>query len=87
MNSYGVGLGPSWRLEFGGMTTRAFSQILVVLPLLSLTILSVLLLVYLRKYWGLEAGTGIWINGEIIQNSRRNEEVLCSGLSVFLGGW
>lgn len=76
----------AWRLEFGGTTTRACSQVPVILPLLSLTILSVLLLVYLRKYGGPEAGTGIWINGEIIHSSRRNKEVFCSGLSVFLGG-
>lgn len=85
MNSHSLGPWVRWRLEFGGTTTRACSQIPVVLPLLSLTILSVLLLVYLRKYGGPEAGTGIWIHGEIIQNSGRNE-VLCSGLSGFLGG-
>lgn len=39
------------------------------------------------QVWGPEAGTGVWINGEIVQNSGRNEEVLCSGSAVFLGGW
>lgn len=57
----------------------------VVPPLLSPVVLSVLLLVYLHKIGGPEAGAGIFFIGEIIQSSRRTKKYFVLGYLFFWG--